>query len=164
MLNRVLLTRLVHWRTHPRSGARCQALSSVRWPETSGGLRGAETHQAMPENLAEAKTGGLSLLFPDDLEGTEFRLTEPSLYSAEEVRDELDAETPEFGRWLPVETADEGEGFANAPGELIDELQRLEAQSGEAFEVTRCQKSGRDETSPFEVNVEKLSDDGQKRL
>lgn len=117
----------------------------------------------MPESLEEAQTGGLNLLFPDELSSIEFRLTESSLYSAEEVQDELDAETPEFGRWLPVETAD-GDGYANAPGELIEELQRLEAESGEAFVVTRCEKSGRDETSPYEVNVERLSDEDQQRL
>lgn len=116
------------------------------------------------EDLHEAQTGGLNLLFTDELESTEFRLLEAKLLDAEEVRDAIGAETPEFGRWLPVETADDGEGYAVAPGELIEELQRLEAEAGEEFIVTRCEKSGYDDTSPYEVNLERLSDEDQNRL
>lgn len=116
------------------------------------------------ENLHEAQTGGLNLLFSDDLSGTEFRLREATLYDAEDVRESMDSDVPEYGRWLPVETADDGEGYAVAPGELIDELQRLEAEAGEAFVVTRCEKSGRRESDPYEVNVERLSDEDQQRL
>lgn len=118
----------------------------------------------MPTNLAEAETGSLSLLFPDELEGTEFRLSEAVVYDAEEVRDEIESDTPEFGRWLPVETDGDGEGFANAPGELLEELQRLEAEAGESFVVTRCEKGGGDDTAPYEVNVERLGEDAQSRL
>lgn len=115
------------------------------------------------ENLHEATTGGLNLLFTDELEGTAFRLTEAALYAAEEVRDELDSDVPEFGRWLSVETED-GEGYAVAPGELVEELQRLEAEAGEEFTITRCQKSGPKESDPYEVNAERLSDEDQNRL
>lgn len=116
------------------------------------------------ENLHEAQTGGVNLLFSDELEGTAFRLTEATLYDAEAVREELESDTPEYGRWLPVETEDDGEGFAVAPGELIEELQRLEAEPGEEFVVTRCQKSGNGESDPYEVNCERLSDEDQDRL
>lgn len=115
------------------------------------------------ENLHEAQTGGLNLLFPDELESIEFRLTDVTLLDADEVRDEIESDTPEFGRWIPVETED-GEGFASAPGELVEELQRLEAEAGEEFTVTRCQKSGNAESDPYEVNVERLSEEDQKRL
>lgn len=115
------------------------------------------------EDLHEADTGGLNLLFSDELSGTEFRLREASLYSAEEVRDDLGADTPEFGRWLPVET-EEGEGYAVAPGELVEELQRLEASAGDEFAVTRCEKSGRGETDPYEVNLEAITDPDQTGL
>lgn len=116
------------------------------------------------ENLHEAQTGGLNLLFPDELSGTEFRLTDVALYSAEEVRDEIDSDTPEYGRWIPVETPEDGDGFANAPGELVEELQRLEAEAGEVFAVTRCEKGGHGETDPYEVNLERVSDEDQHRL
>jgi len=115
------------------------------------------------EDLHEAQTGGPNLLFPDDLGGTEFRLTEATLHDAEEVRGDLDADTPQYGRWLPVET-EEGDGYASAPGELVEELQRLEAAEGEEFLVTRCEKSGRGESDPYEVNVERMSDEEQNRL
>lgn len=116
------------------------------------------------ENLHDASTGGLNLLFSDELSGTEFRLTELNLYSAEDVQEELDSDTPEFGRWLRIETAADGEGFASAPGELIEELQDLEAEAGEEFLVTRCQKTGNRESDPYEVVLERLSDEDQNRL
>lgn len=120
--------------------------------------------QANMEDLHEATTGGLSLLFPDELSGKEFRMTEAALYDAEEVREEIDADHPQFGRWLPVETEADGEGYAAAVGELVEELQRLEAEAGEQFVVTRCQKSGPQESDPFEVNLERLGPEDQSRL
>lgn len=118
----------------------------------------------MPTDLTEVETGSLSLLFPDELSGTEFRLSEASVYDAEEVREEIESDTPEFGRWLPVEANGDGEGFANAPGELLEELKRLEAEAGESFVITRCEKAGDDDTAPYEVNVERLGEDAQSRL
>lgn len=118
----------------------------------------------MPTNLEDADTGGLNLLFTDDLEGTEFKLRAASVWDAEEVRAEIEADTPQFGRWLPVETDRDGRGFAVAPGELIEELQHNEISAGEVVEVTRCQKSGDRETDPYEVNVEKVSQGQQQAL
>lgn len=121
----------------------------------------------MPENLHEASTGGPSLVFAGDAKGVRFRLREVALYSAEETAEELgndpDEGPPQFGRWLPIQAEDE-DAWMVAPGELVEELQRLEAEAGELFEVTRCQKSGNRETDPFEVNLERLSDDEQTRL
>lgn len=119
----------------------------------------------MPTDLSEAQTGNAGLVFPDDLSSTEFRLTESSLYDAEEVQDEIDNDgTPAYGRWFPASTSDDDEAWVCAPGELVSELQRLEAEAGEAFVVTRCEKSGRAESDPYEVNAERLSDDDQTRL
>lgn len=121
----------------------------------------------MVEGLHDADTGGPSLVFAGDASGVRFRLREESLYSAEEVAEELgnDPEEgpPQFGRWLPIEAESE-DAWMVAPGELIEELQRLEAEAGEVFEVTRCQKSGSRETDPFEVNLERRTDDQQTRL
>lgn len=120
----------------------------------------------MPENLHEASTGGSSLVFSDDLSGVRFRLTALELYSAEEVRAELDHDDdgpPAYGRWIPAEIEGD-EAFVNAPGELIEELQRLEAEAGEVYEVTRAEKSGPSETDPIEVNLEQCDDDSQTRL
>jgi len=117
----------------------------------------------MPENLHDADTGGQSLIFPDDAEGVRFRLRRTELYSADEVRDEIGQDTPEYGRWLMAEI--EGEtGFFLCPGEMIEELQDLEVESGQVLEVTRMEKSGGDETDPYEVNVERHSTDTQTRL
>lgn len=108
----------------------------------------------MPTNLDEASTGGSELVFASDLQGTVFKLAEAAVYDADEVRDELgDEDTPAFGRWLPVEVSD-GEAWLNAVGELVEELQDAEAESGDGFQVTRCQKSGSEETDPYEVNLE----------
>lgn len=127
---------------------------------------GASVHGDMPTDLQEASTGGASLVFADDAAGCRFRLREASLYEPEEVQEELGHDgdgPPEYGRWLPVEIEDE-EAWMVAPGELIEELQRLEAGAGEIFEVARIEKSGSGETDPFEVNLERLSDDDQTRF
>lgn len=120
----------------------------------------------MPVDIQDASTGGASLVFADDAAGCRFRLREASLYEANEVRDELDHDDdqpPMFGRWLPVDIQDE-DAWLIAPGEMVEELQRLEASNGELFEVTRIQKSGNSETDPFEVNLERKSDDTQTRF
>lgn len=120
----------------------------------------------MPTDLDEATTGGASLIFPDDAEGVRFRLNEAAVYDADEVRDELgagDDGTPAFGRWLSVEIEDE-DCWLNAPGEVIEELQRIEAEPGEVLEVSRLEKSGNGETDPFEANISRKADADQTRL
>lgn len=148
---------------HPRLGAHCHALFVGA---RSGDGPGLTVHREMPTELENASTGGASLIFPDDASGCRFRLSEALLYEAEEVRDELghDGDSPpKFGRWLRTEIED-GEAWLLAPGELVRELQRLEAKNGELFEVTRIKKSGNGETDPFEVNLERKSDDTQTRF
>jgi len=112
----------------------------------------------MPVDLDEAQTGGVDLLFADDLEGTEFELREAAVYEAEEVREEVDGDIPKFGKWMPVKTAD-GDGWAVALGEFVEELQSYENPMGVSFEVTRCEKSGDKQTDAYEVNVEPAGGD-----
>jgi len=116
----------------------------------------------MPVDLSEAQTGGVDLLFADDLSGTEFQLREASVYTAEEVREEIDNDIPEFGKWMPVTTAD-GDAWAVALGEFVDELKAYENPMGLTFEVTRCQKSGAKQTDPYEVNLEQVDGDAQQK-
>jgi len=115
----------------------------------------------MPTDLSEAQTGGVDLLFADDLSSTEFQLREAVVYTAEEVREEMDTDIPKFGDWMPVETVD-GEAFIVALGELVEELQQYENPSALEFEVTRCEKSGTEQTDPYEVNVEVVDGDPQQ--
>lgn len=120
----------------------------------------------MTEDLHEASTGGPSLVFADDANGVRFRISEAVLYDAAEVRDNIGADadgTPQYGRWLPVEI-EKDDAWLLAPGELVEELQRLEAEAGRVYEVTRAEKSGNGETDPWEFNVESRDDDAQTRF
>jgi len=107
----------------------------------------------MPTDLKDAQTGGIDLLFADDLQGTEFQLREEAVSTAEEVRDEIGNDIPEFGKWMPVSTED-GDAWAVALGEFVEELQSYENPMGLTYEVTRCEKSGSRQTDPYEVNLE----------
>jgi hypothetical protein len=115
----------------------------------------------MPTDLSEAQTGGIDLLFADDLSGTEFELREPSVYQAEEVREQIDGDIPKFGKWMPVTTSD-GDAWAVAIGELVEELQTFDEPMGVSFQVTRCEKSGSKQTDPYEVNLEVVDGDLQQ--
>lgn len=115
----------------------------------------------MPVDLSEAQTGGVDLLFADDLSSTEFELREASVYEAEEVREEVDGDIPKFGKWMPVVTTD-GDGWIVALGELVEELQTYENPMGVTFNITRCEKSGTKQTDPYEVNVEVQDGDIQQ--
>lgn len=113
----------------------------------------------MPTDLSDVQTGGVDLLFADDLKsGVQFKLREASAYEAEEVREELSTDTPEFGKWLPVEQ-DDSEAWVVALGELVEELQSYENPQAVTFEVTRCRKSGTKQTSPYEVVIEPVAGD-----
>ena len=116
----------------------------------------------MPTDLNDVETGGVSLLFADDLQGTVFRLRESAAYDADEVTDP--GEVPEFGTWLPVETERDDEAWAVAVSELVEELQRYETPTAVELKITRCEKSGSSQTAPYEVNVEQVENTGQSRL
>lgn len=113
----------------------------------------------MPTDLSEVDTQGVNLVFSDNLEGTEFRLKEPAVYEAEEVRDQTGQDIPEFGDWLPVETDREENTWLVALGELVGELQDLANPVGVELVITRCEKSGPKQTDPYEINVEVLDGD-----
>lgn len=120
----------------------------------------------MPTDLNQASTGSQNLVFASDMNGVVFRITETAVYDAEEVREALDQPedgTPEYGRWFPAEIEGQ-ESFLNAPGEFIEELQRIDPETGEIVAVTRAEKAGRGETDPWEINLETRSDDAQTRL
>jgi hypothetical protein len=114
----------------------------------------------MPTDLQDVDTSGIELFFADNLEGETFYLRSASVYEAEEVREETGTETPEYGRWFPVHGATEdGEtdgvtGWAVALGELVQEMQNAPGNPVEIpWTVTRCEKSGPEQTDPYEVNV-----------
>lgn len=108
----------------------------------------------MPTDLDDADTSGIELYFADDLEGQTFYLRESAVYDAEEVREETESDTPQFGRWLPVASDGETDGWAVAVGELVEELQdTTEDPTAMPWTVTRCQKSGPEQTDPYEVNI-----------
>lgn len=116
----------------------------------------------MPTDLSDAETGGPSLVFADDLQGTVFQLAEPKIYDADEVSDP--GRVPEFGEWIPAQDADGREVWLVAVSELVEELQTVDAPGGDTFEITRCEKSGPKQTDPYEVNLETLADGDQSRL
>jgi hypothetical protein len=115
----------------------------------------------MPEDLHSVSTGADDLYFGDDLSGIEFELREATVSDADEVTDP--GEVPEFGRWIPIRV-DGRDAWAVALGELVQELQRLEAGSGDRFKVTRCDKSGSRQTDPYEVNITRPEKGSQDRL
>ena len=113
----------------------------------------------MPVDLSEAQTGGIDLLFADDLQnGVQFELREASVYNAEEVREDVDGDIPKFGKWIPAST-ENGDAWIVALGELVEELQTYENPMAVTFDVTRCEKSGSKQTDPYEVNLEAVEGD-----
>ena len=106
----------------------------------------------MPKDLADSVTGSTELVFPDDSNGT-YRLRERSVYDAEEVRDELETDIPQYGDWLPVELENGDEAWLTAPSELRSILLKDEIQVGERFEIEKMRKRGMDQSSPYQVTV-----------
>ena len=106
----------------------------------------------MPEDLSDSVSGSTELVFPDDADGQTYSLRERSVYDAGEVRDEIDADIPEYGSWLPVEI-DGDQAWLVAPSDLRSELVDQEIRAGERFLVERMVKSGREESDPYEVTV-----------
>lgn len=116
----------------------------------------------MPTDLADHDTGGIELLFADELPGTVFSLRETAVYEAEEVRSEVGGDIPKFGDWLPVEVEGDGAAWIVALGELVEELKQYENPQAVELEVTRCEKSGSQQTDPYEVNLEQVGGDAKQ--
>ncbi len=106
----------------------------------------------MPEDLSDAVTGSTELVFPDDADGQTYSLRERSVYDAGEVRDEMDADIPEYGSWLPVEV-DGDQAWLVAPSDLLAKLDDQEINPGERFRIEKMIKSGREESDPYDVTV-----------
>ena len=124
----------------------------------------------MPTDLSDVDTSGTELWFSDDAEAKTFILREPSVYEAAEVREEMETDVPEFGRWFPVTVqGDNGQpgrdGFLVAVGELIEELQQMKPDpTAVGWTVTRMEKSGPAQTDPYEVNLEAEESPDDKQL
>ena len=107
----------------------------------------------MPEDLEDSVTGTTELVFPDDATGT-YRLQERSVYAAEEVRVELDADIPQYGQWMPVEMLETGEeAWLNAPSALRSRLVEASIRPGERFEIVTVEKRGREQSDPYRVEL-----------
>lgn len=106
------------------------------------------------------------LVFTDQLEGTVFEVRRtPSIYEAEEVREETGNDTPEFGVWVPVYLPGPDEdGWMVAVSELEQWVAKTENVTAGVYEVTKCQKTGSAQTDPYEVQVEAISEGGQSSL
>jgi hypothetical protein len=105
----------------------------------------------MPTDLSDSVSGSTELVFPDDV-GGKYRLRERSVYDAEEVREDLDGDVPQYGDWLPVE--DNGEkAWLVAPSELRAELIDQEIRVNELFRIDEMTKTGRGQSDPYRVSV-----------
>jgi len=108
------------------------------------------------ENLSESVTTTRELVFPDDASGKEYRLPSLNVYGADEVRDELDSDIPQYGKWMPVEiignTGDE-DGFLCAPSHLRSVLLENSVQAGELFRIDTLTKTGVAESDPYRAEV-----------
>jgi hypothetical protein len=109
----------------------------------------------MPEKLSESVSGSTELVFPDDASRRQYSLRELAVYDAGEVRSEMemDTEIPEYGVWLPVVTGDGDEGWLTAPSELRQKLLDRDVKTGETFIIESLEKSGIDESAPYQVEL-----------
>lgn len=107
----------------------------------------------MPDDLSESVSGSTELVFPDDADGSTYSLRERSVYDAEEVRDELEGDIPQYGSWLPVELEDGAEAWLTAPSQLRSVLVEDEIRTGERFRIETMKKRGMDQSDPYQVGV-----------
>jgi hypothetical protein len=107
----------------------------------------------MPTNLDDSVSGSTELVFPDNGTGT-YRLQERSVYDAEEVRNELETDIPQYGTWIPVKDQETGdEAWLTAPSELRSILVQEEIQTGELFRIETMRKSGSEQSDRYLVDV-----------
>lgn len=103
-------------------------------------------------------------LFANNLTGIEFRLKEDRVYDADdddEPSPTIEAEV--HGKWIRVETGEFEDGYISAVGGLLSELKRLEYDVGDYYAVETCQKEGRKQTDPYDVELVEVEPD-QSRL
>lgn len=119
----------------------------------------------MPEDLSDIDAGGTEIIFPNDNPvGLRFSLRETKRYDADEVRDEIGGDVPEFGNWFPIEKPGGDEAFLGSTAELVNELQRVENPVAVTFEVTQWRQPGDEQTSQYEVVLEVEGDTSQDSL
>ena len=106
----------------------------------------------MPEDLSDSVSGSTELVFPDDSANKTYRLRERSVYDAEEVRDEIESDIPQYGSWLPVEL-DGDEAWLIAPSQLRAALVEGDVRASEAFRIERMEKEGLGQSAPYEVKI-----------
>jgi hypothetical protein len=108
------------------------------------------------EDLSESVTTTRELVFPDDAAGKKYRIPNLNVYDADEVREELDSDIPQYGKWLPVEIAGatgDGDGFLCAPSHLRSVLVEESIQAGELFRIEKLEKTGLGESDPYKAEV-----------
>jgi hypothetical protein len=109
----------------------------------------------MVKKLSESVSGSTELVFPDDTGGETYSLTELSVFDAEEVREELETDIPQYGSWLPVTITETGEeGYLSAPAALRKELLDASIRPAEQFRIVTMEKTGRDPSDPYRVELE----------
>jgi hypothetical protein len=109
----------------------------------------------MPTDLTDSVSGTTELIFPDDSTGSTYRLRELVVFEAEEVRDELGGEVPQYGSWVPVTVEETGEeAYLTAPAQLRNELVNSDVTEDERFEIVKMRKEGRDQSSPYQVSID----------
>ena len=111
----------------------------------------------MPENLADVETGSIEIVFADDLQNQEFSLREAAVYSADEVREIEETEIPKYGRWLPVTVGDEQEAWLVGISALLAKVQEYENPVAPTFRVTSIEKTGTQDSDPYQVELEQVS-------
>jgi hypothetical protein len=106
------------------------------------------------ESLDESVTGSTELVFPDDTDGETYRLRELNVYGAEEVRDDIGGDVPQYGSWLPVTVLETGEeAWLTAPSRLRKVLVENDLDTGERFTIVKMTKPGTDQSNPYRVQV-----------
>jgi len=124
-------------------------------PEPSrDGCTGLEQPRTAMESLDESVSGSTELVFPDDTDGEEYCLLESNVYSAEEVRDELGGDVPQYGSWLKVHIQEtERDGWLTAPTDLRSGLVEASIETGEVFRIETMRKRGSDQSDPYLVDL-----------
>jgi hypothetical protein len=108
----------------------------------------------MAEDLRDSVSGTVELVFPDDAAGKTYRLRELTVYDAEEVREDLDGDVPQYGRWLPVKEQETGDdAWLTAPSRLRSALVENDVQTGETFGIGTMKQTGTGQTDPYLVEL-----------
>jgi hypothetical protein len=106
------------------------------------------------ESLDDSVSGSTELVFPDQADGEEYSLLERNVYSAEEVRDEIESDVPQYGSWLPVRIQEtERDGWLTAPTDLRSCLLEADVQTGETFRIDEMKQFGNEQSAPYFVEI-----------